>query len=184
MAAVLIGFLCSSIFENYYTGALGVDIVNHDRSLECHWNLSSWQIPAGHTPVFSQHLWLAMQNFGCSAHLHTWAKVFNNWYPPERYFYASSSLSDDIFGPSLGNSPFVSVITWECWGKQQRNFRESGVVTGRHASHYLLVFLASPWFLISFSLFKLLSYHKSQYFKLKCEPHFNINLVFVDSTKS
>lgn len=118
-----------------------------------------------------------MQNFRCSTHLHTWAKVFNNWYPPERYFYASSSLSDDIFGPSLGNSTFVSVVTWECWGKQQRIFRESRVVMGRHASHYFLVSQIIPRFLISFSLFKLLSYHKSQYFKLKCEPHFNINLV-------
>lgn len=115
---------------------------------------------------------------GCSEHLLTRAQAFNNWYPPERYFYASFSLSDDIFGPCLGNSPFVSVITWVgVPRKTTKEFWEEGGWWQADELAKLAVIFWSSWpypdVLLRLSFSKLIVYPKSQHFTLKYKCPFN-----------
>lgn len=130
------GLLCSKIFENHYAGASQVDILNQDKSPKCYSKPYSNQclpgsFPAVHTPTSGQYVSPVALSSWCSEHpcnsskheLEIFKQSVLSWeiflcflFPVWWYFWP--------FARKLGNSTFVSVITWEYWEQQQRSFGE------------------------------------------------------------
>lgn len=126
-------FLCFKMFKNHDAGGLWVDILNRDRYPKCcpksHPNQYLLGVSQCYThPPQGQCMLLTAKSCWYSEHLCCSSKhelgiskqLVLSWeiflcflFPVWRYFW--------LFPRKLGNSTFVLVITWECWGKQQRS---------------------------------------------------------------
>lgn len=127
-------FLCFKMFKNHDAGGLWVDILNRDRYPKCcpksHPNQYLLGVSQCYThPPQGQCMLLTAKSCWYSEHLCCSSKhelgiskqLVLSWeiflcflFPVWRYFW--------LFPRKLGNSTFVLVITWECWGKTAKEF--------------------------------------------------------------
>lgn len=124
------------VFENHLAEGSHADIPKHDSSPKCYPKSCSHPCllcccPMVHTPALGPASLLLVQSpwpagsseAGCRTIRSS--KSPNNWYSSEGYFYASCSLSEDIFGPFLGNKeiPLLSrLLPGGAEDNKQRSF--------------------------------------------------------------